>query len=169
MTELTTDAGERISARRGTPSWAAILIGYAAIVAGGLVAAVTGPLGIERGSWLAAYLVLVGGVAQLALGWVPGELGRPTSGRWAWAVLVAWNLGNALVILGTLTAVPIGVDAGSLLLTVALVLAIRAVRGAGAPRPGQSTVLRVLGRAYLGLLVLLAVSIPVGIVLAHLP
>ena len=38
------------------------------VVAGGLVAAVTGPLRLEHGSWAAAYLVLVGGVAQGALG-----------------------------------------------------------------------------------------------------
>ena len=38
------------------------------IVLGGLVAAVTGPLHFDRGSWLAAYLVLVCGVAQCAIG-----------------------------------------------------------------------------------------------------
>ncbi|WP_210418236.1 hypothetical protein [Ruania zhangjianzhongii] len=169
MTSPTTSSGERTGARRAAPSWASILIGYSCIVAGGLVAAVTGPLGLERGSWVAAYLVLVGGVAQLALGWVPGELGRAVPVRSAWVQVAAWNVGNALVIVGTLTGVLIGVDAGSVLLVLALLLAILGTvgpLGAPAPRPGRWR--RLLGRAYLGLLVLLAVSIPVGIVLAHL-
>lgn len=38
------------------------------IISGGLVAAVTGPLGLEHGSWSAAYQVLVGGVVQAGLG-----------------------------------------------------------------------------------------------------
>lgn len=170
MTSPTASTSERSPARRGAPSWALILLGYAGVVAGGLVAAVTGPLGLDRGSWVAAYLVLVGGVAQLALGWVPGELSRPAPVRSAWVQVAAWNLGNALVIVGTLTGVLIGVDAGSVLLVLALLLAILGTvtpLGAPAPRPGRWH--RLLGRAYLGLLVLLAVSIPVGIVLAHLP
>lgn len=168
MTSPTASTSERSPARRGAPSWALILLGYAGIVAGGLVAAVTGPLGLDRGSWVAAYLVLVGGVAQLALGWVPGEVGRPAAGRSAWAVVAGWNLGNALVILGTLTGRPIGVDAGSAALVMALVLAIRELLGAGDARPEPNPERRLLRRTYLGLLVLLALSIPVGIALAHL-
>ena len=169
MSSSATYSGERTGARRGTPSWALILLGYASIVTGGMVAAVTGPLGLERGSWVAAYLVLVGGVAQLALGWVPGELGQATAGRNAWLLVGAWNLGNVLVITGTLTTAPLGVDVGSVLLVVALLLAIRALLRAGSARAEQRVRRRLLGRVYLGLLVLLTVSIPVGIVLAHLP
>lgn len=146
-----------------------IVAGYACIVAGGLVAAVTGPLGLAHGSWAAAYLVLVGGVGQLTLGWVPGVLGRPTAGRSAWAVVVAWNAGNLLVLAGTIGGVTLGVDAGSVLLAGALVLALVALSGwrGGLPaeRPGWIVL---LGWAYLCLLLLLVVSIPVGIVLAHL-
>jgi hypothetical protein len=40
----------------------------AMVVAGGSVAAVNGASSFAHGSWLAAYLVLVGGVAQLLLG-----------------------------------------------------------------------------------------------------
>ncbi|MBS7547854.1 hypothetical protein [Dietzia massiliensis] len=35
-----------------------VLVGLTAIIAGGLVAAVTGPTGFDEGSWVAAYLVL---------------------------------------------------------------------------------------------------------------
>src|SRR5664280_2796146 len=43
-------------------------VGAACIVAGGLVAAVSAPAPSEHASWAAAYLVLVVGVAQAALG-----------------------------------------------------------------------------------------------------
>jgi hypothetical protein len=162
-------AGPTERGGRSASSWVLILLGYACIVAGGLVAAVTGPLQLQYGSWAAAYLVLVGGIAQLALGWVPGEVGRPEIGRRAWIIVTGWNLGNALVIGGTLTALPLGVDVGSLLLVLALILAIiglvRPRGGAvGSPR-GWRVLLRV---AYLCLLVVLAISIPVGILLTYL-
>ena len=41
-----------------------LLIGSLCTIAGGLVAAVTRPTGFVLGSWTAAFLVLVGGVAQ---------------------------------------------------------------------------------------------------------
>ena len=57
------DAGDRLLA-----CWSVVgpfvLVGSVCIVAGGLVAAVSRPSGFELGSWLAAYLVLVGGVAE---------------------------------------------------------------------------------------------------------
>ena len=169
MTAPSGYVAERTLPRRAAPSWALLLLGYGCIVAGGLVAAVTGPLGLDRGSWVAAYLVLVGGVAQLAFGWVPGALGRWAGRRSAWVLVAAWNVGNALVITGTLTDSPVGVDAGSVLLVLALVLAIRDVGGPDRAQGGPGArVRRLIGRAYLGLLIVLAVSIPVGIVLAHL-
>ena len=42
--------------------------GIGSVVLGGLVAAVTEPLDLTHGSWVAAYLVLVGGVGQGAMG-----------------------------------------------------------------------------------------------------
>lgn len=160
--------GEQTGARRAAPSWALIVCGYACIVAGGLVAALTGPLHLAHGSWAAAYLVLVGGIGQLGLGWVPGVLGRPSDGRSAWVVLLAWNLGNVLVLAGTITGLTLGVDAGSVLLVLALLLALVALTGWRGETEPQDRWRRLLGWSYLGLLVLLVVSIPVGIVLAHL-
>lgn len=169
MTLSPTRPGERTAPRRATPSWTMIVAGYVCIVAGGLLAAVTGPLGLAHGSWAAAYLVLVGGVGQLALGWVPGVLARPTAGRSAWAVVITWNTGNLLVLGGTIAGVTLGVDAGSVLLAGALLLALVALSGwRGGLPPDRSRWVLVLGWAYLGLLLLLVVSIPVGLVLAHL-
>jgi len=159
---------ERGLATRPKPSWAMILLGYGCIIAGGLVAAVTGPLDLAEGSWLAAYLVLVGGIAQLALGWVPGVLGCSDAGDpGGWIPVVAWNAGNALVVVGTLLGLPLGVDAGSVLLIVALLLALMQLRGRSEPRAAGGPV-RLLGWAYLAVLIVLVVSIPVGIALAHL-
>lgn len=135
-------------------------LGCVAVVLGGLVAAVTGPLDWAKGSWAAAYLVLVVGVAQYVMGRMRPAGRRPDRG--GWGQLAGWNLGSLLVIGGTLAATPLLVALGSVLLVVALVLALWAD-------------LRVPGRApawwtwaYRALLLVLLVSIPVGIVLSHL-
>ena len=132
------------------------------VVAGGLVAAVTGPLHLEHGSWAAAYLVLVGGVAQGALGISQYFLAAQRFVGWkVIAELVAWNSASAAVIGGTLVGNPWVVDAGGALLVVSLALMFRTVQGRGAM---SGWVLW----GYRALLVVIAVSIPVGLVLAHL-
>ncbi|WP_069816246.1 hypothetical protein [Streptomyces sp. TP-A0874] len=134
-------------------------VGVAFVVTGGLIAAVASPLQLEKGSWLAAYLVLVCGVAQAALGrWQESLSPRPVSTR-LWATqFVAWNVGNALVVVGTLRQLPFVVDVGGLLLFGVVVLAASTLRG-GRARPRLW--------AYSALLLVLAVTIPVGLVLAH--
>ena len=147
---------------RAVPADIMVITGAAAIVAGGLIAAVTGPLDLTHGSWLAAYLVLVAGVGQYVMGrartWhpsVPGQLD--------WSQVAAWNLGNAAVVGGTLTGVPSIVDGGSVLLVAALVIAAyRARPGAATPGPAS------IQWGYRIMLAVLAVSIPVGILLSHL-
>lgn len=49
-------------------AWTFAVAAGTMIVAGGLVAAINSAAPFAHGSWLAAYLVLVGGVAQLLLG-----------------------------------------------------------------------------------------------------
>ena len=76
-----------------------VVVGSISVVGGGLVAAATGPTGFERGSWLAAYLVLVGGVAQVVLGagqsWLAEDVPPHGSTRTeAWA----WNVGVVAVV-----------------------------------------------------------------------
>src|SRR6478672_9652705 len=125
------------------------------VVAGGLVAAVTGPLRLEHGSWAAAYLVLVGGVAQGALGIAHYFLAPQRFVRWrAVAELVAWNGASAAVIGGTLIGNPWVVDAGGALLVVSLALMFRTVQGRG-PTSGWFL------WGYRALLVVIAVSIPI--------
>jgi hypothetical protein len=132
------------------------------VVAGGLVAAVTAPLNLTHGSWASAYLVLVGGVAQGALGISQYFLAPHRFGGWkVVAELLAWNAASVAVIGGTLIANPWVVDAGGALLVASLVLMIQTVRG---PGTNAGWVLWV----YRALVALVAISIPIGLVLAHL-
>jgi hypothetical protein len=134
-------------------------LGVALVVLGGLVAAVTGPLDLAKGSWLAAYLVLVAGVSQCCLA-VQHRVLRiaDASANRLLAILVGWNLGNLLVIVGSLTSAPLVVDAGGILLLAALVAAMAATWAH-----------RALARAVLYRVVLAAliISIPIGLTLAH--
>jgi hypothetical protein len=136
-----------------------LLIAALGIVGGGLVAAVTGPLDLAYGSWLAAYLVLVVGVAQLGFG--VGRALLPTdvdaTRRTIPAELVTWNVGNVLVMGGTLVTAPWLVMVGSVGLLVALVLFLLAVRHS--IHSGWALAFRALA-------VFLAGSVAVGIALS---
>lgn len=160
------------------PATVLIVVGALCIVAGGLVAAITGPLDLFRGSWLAAYLVLVCGVAQFAMGTV--ELGHATGHAsvprgTGWTQVVCFNVGNAAVIVGTLTREPFVVDGAGVLLLVTLGIALYGARssathslGALAGFTADSWVSGFLTWVYRVFLVLLVISLPVGAVLAHL-
>jgi hypothetical protein len=139
-----------------------LILGAASVIVGGLVAAVTSPLRLDHGSWAAAYLVLVNGVAQIALGRAQAALAlnRPSRATVA-TQLTAWNLGGLAVIGGTLVSAPLVVDVGGVLLVVALALMIRTVRGRTAG-PGWAL------WTYRLLLIIVLVSIPIGLVLAHI-
>jgi hypothetical protein len=130
------------------------VVAGALVVAGGLVSAVNSAAPFEHGSWLAAYLVLVAGVAQLVLG--VGRLLLPAPRRLALSQLVLWNAGVALV--------PVGVFADSLAIVLvgsAGVLAALAVFAHGAGRGRGARVV-----AYRAVVALLAVSVAIGGVLA---
>lgn len=139
-----------------------VVVGAVAVVAGGLVAAVTGPTDFGRGSWLAAFLVLVAGVAQIALGagqaWLaPSRPADPVRR----AELASWNLGVTATMIGTLVGGPLLTTAGGLVMVVALGIFLCAVRRPGsAPAPRWAKVGYQLGVA------ILLVSTPVGLVLA---
>ena len=157
---------------------AMIVIGGSFVVVGGLVAAVTGPLGLERVSWLAAYLVLVCGVAQFAIGTAQTGQGlgaEPMPWARGWVQLTCLNLGNVAIIVGTLVWEPLLVDSAVVLLLVAFGIALYAVRPwasqpmgvlAGLHERGSGGRLFLWG--YRVFLLLLVVSLPVGSVLAHL-
>ena len=90
-------------------------VGFAYVAAGGAVAACTRPTGFELGPWVAAYLVLVGGVAQLVLGagQVVLPVEPPTAARVRMELLV-WNAGVVTTIVGTVLATPMVTTVGSL-------------------------------------------------------
>ena len=139
--------------------------GTACVVAGGLVAAWTSVAPSEHGSWLAAYLVLVAGVAQVALAVGQAMLApRPTSSRIFVTELIAWNTGCAAVVAGTLAALTVLVDIGGALLLLTLALLVLTVRGANrdADRGHRRALL-----AYRLLVLCLVVSIPTGLWLSR--
>lgn len=137
-----------------------VVIGSTSVVIGGLVAAVARPAGFELGSWLAAFLVLVGGVAQIALGAGQGWMApEAPSRRTVFAEAVMWNLALMATITGTLAASPAITTIGGILLVVALTGFFRAVAGGGA-------VARWPWLAYRAVIVVVVISTPIGLALA---
>ena len=119
----------------------------------------TGPTGWDRGSWVAAFLVLVAGVAQIVLG--AGQVmlaSRPPTGVFIATWWASWNGGCVAVIAGTLLASPVTVSFGSALLAVGLAMSTLAARG-----PTRWPLARLLYRA---VLIVLLVSVPIGVALA---
>jgi hypothetical protein len=137
-----------------------VVSGVACTIAGGLVAAVTRPLDLGLGSWLAAFLVLVGGVAQTALGvgqaWLGDEL---PSRRVRHVELACWTAGMAATMAGSLADRPLLTSLGGLALAAALVLFLAAT-GSSRSGPRWATL------SYRGVLLLVLLSTPVGLVLA---
>lgn len=157
------------------PAGAMVVLGGCYVVLGGLVAAVTSPLALDKGSWLAAYLVLVCGVSQYAMGSVQARVGaRHLPAARSWTQLTCWNLGNIAVMTGTLSGGARVLDAGATLLLIALGIALVPWHDAGSAdreaveRTARDPVPALLDWAYRGLLVLLVISIPIGVVLGHL-
>lgn len=104
-------------------AWPFVIAAALSIIVGGLIAAVSSPFGWAHGSWAAAYLVLVGGVAQIAL--IGGRLtlaGDHPEGRGSrpWPFCVLWNVATLLVIGGTVASSSVLVLVGSLGLLVVL-------------------------------------------------
>jgi amino acid transporter len=136
------------------------ITGALAVVAGGLVAAVTASVPSEYGAWAAAYLVLIVGVAQIALGFGQALLASGIPGRNTVIFeFVTFNVGNASVLAGTLLGYVWLVDAGGVLLVLALVMFLR---GRRAPCDGW------LSMAYRVLIAIVLMSIPVGLVLSRI-
>lgn len=139
---------------------ASVAVSGVLIVAGGLVAAVNSAAPFDHGSWIAAYLVLVGGVAQLVLSAGGLALPAPVCSRWLRrAQLALWNVGIAIVAVGVFTDVPAVVVAGSVVVLGALAAF---AYGAGPRRPqaaGRVTLYRLV-------VMVLAISVVIGSVLA---
>lgn len=150
------DVGERI--RAVTPL---LTVGGACVVGGGLLAAATAYSTTQQTAWATAYLVLVGGVAQIGLAGGLGWLTSLVDRRVVWAVVALWNIGNAAVVAGQLASIPASTFAGAAALLAALLGVVAQTRRAGVA-PAHPLALW----GFRGLVVLLAVSIPIGLVLA---
>lgn len=137
-------------------------VGVAGIIAGGLCAAVTGPLDWHRGSWVAAFLVLVVGVGQLCL--ALGEhslLDRRRFAQRSHLQLALFNGGSLGVVVGTLLAEPVIVSLASLVVMTSLIRFALASREVNSSWSAAKAI-------YVGMLALLIVSTPVGIALSWL-
>ncbi len=142
--------------RRALPYLVSALV---CTVAGGLLAAATAYASTQKTAWATAYLVLVGGVAQVGLGAALAWLAQHASMRTAWVGFVLFTLGNAGVLAGQLSGLIALTFTGGALLVVALAVIVAATRGGAPAHP-------VLLWGFRALVVLLAVSIPTGLVLA---
>jgi hypothetical protein len=137
------------------------VIGAACIVAGGIVAALSRPTDLELGPWLAAFLVLVGGVAQIALGAGQAWLAVVPPARRRVVIEVAtWNLGVALTIIGGVASLPVVTTLGGVAVLSTLALFLLAVRGDGSI---AHSLLRTL---YVSVTAVVLVSTPIGLALA---
>lgn len=148
------------------PRWSLVfvVVGIAAVVASGSLAAGTASDPTEFTVWASAYLGLVVGVVQAALGLGAGALAvRRVTPTIVASGFAAFNVGNALVITGTGIDGAVGwnvvlVDVGGLMLIPAMVLFIYMVRGA---RPSAWL------HVYRLVALVILISMPIGLFLAR--
>lgn len=152
MTVMTEDVLRR--------TWPALLIALGAVVAGGLLSAITAHAATQAASWASAYLVLVVGVGTAGLA-VGRALFTPAGSQVGWqrTELIVWLLGNALVLAGTLLSPAWLVDAGSVLLVFALGSLLAGVYKGEGPA--------LLRGLFLTLVAVLLLSIPIGLLISH--
>lgn len=106
--------------------------GAMAIIVAGALSAALAHVPTRAAMWLAAYLVLVVGVAQIGLGVGQARLAsRPAGAALLGSQWLLFNGANALVVAGRLLVRPADVVLGAAVLAVALGLFLRGVRGAG--------------------------------------
>jgi len=138
-----------------------LVVGGISIIAGGVISAVAAASPSYIASWAVAYIVLVAGVAQLVLGIGQAQLTSTQSPTWVIvAEAVALNLANVAVLIGSLAEIRVLSYIGAALLVIALVLFVWAVRGNHSRN-------RWLLYAFRAIVVILAVTAPIGLVIAH--
>ena len=132
-----------------------LVVAFIAVIAGGLVSAVTAHDPQRAMMWLSAYLVLVVGVAQAAFGLGQALLARvPPGAGFRWLQCALFNAGSALVIASQLIPMHALVYPGTVLFGVSTALFLVGTRHGRHPRWLW---------AYRGLLGFLALSSLVGI------
>jgi len=138
-----------------------LIIGGLSVIAGGAISAVAAASPSYLASWAVAYIVLVAGVAQLVLGIGQAQLASRRPPAWAIvAEVVALNLANVAVLIGSLADIRVLSYIGAALLVIALALFVWAVRGKHSRNRWMLYGFRVV-------VVILAVTAPIGLVIAH--
>jgi hypothetical protein len=158
------DASGSLEIRQATSlrQWSPFVVaGSVSILAGGFCAAIDGAVPSQHLAWASAYLVLVCGSAQIVLGGSQAlfKVAR-SSARLAIYEFVAFNIANAAVLVGTLLRFAIVLDVGSVLFLVSPGLFAWAAKG-------TVTRHRSVTSLYRGAILVLAVSVPVGVLLAR--
>lgn len=162
---MTANESEKSAAVALLQNWLMGLGGVFVLI-GGAVAAVASPLSLNKGSWLAAYLVLVAGVPLYLVGQF---IAHWLVDRGGWALLTGWNLGNAAVIAGSLLSLPLLVDVGGVVLLIPLgYLLWIAVQGKGAASGAGRGFVEAARWLFIAALIIMIFSIPIGLILAHL-
>ncbi|WP_200173977.1 hypothetical protein [Tomitella cavernea] len=158
------DGRETVTLRFPRWSLAFVAAGVAATMGAGILAAATASRPSEFTVWATAYLVLVLGVVQAALGLAAGVLAaRPVRAAVVASAFVLFNAGSALVITGTGLDGVVGwnvalVDVGGVALIPAMGLFLYLVRGA---RSG------VWLHLYRVVVAVILISMPIGLILAR--
>ncbi|HEX7004636.1 MAG TPA: hypothetical protein VF168_10670 [Trueperaceae bacterium] len=136
-----------------------VLVAALAVVAAGLVSAASAFAPSYEASWSVAYLTLVVGFSQLVLGLGQAFLQvRPPDARTVRIEIGSYNLGNACVLAGSLLDLPVFTVVGAVLLAGTLYMFYNGTRGA--TTSGWPIIL------YRSVTAILALSIPVGLVIA---
>ncbi len=145
--------------RRALPFFVCALV---SVIAGGMLAAATAYSTTQKTAWATAYIVLVSGVAQAVLGAAMGWLAPNARQPITWTSFVLFTLGNVGVLVGQFSGVIALTFVSGAMLMIALILVVVATHRDRAPaHPGALWTFRII-------VILLAVSIPVGLTLAAL-
>lgn len=138
-----------------------LVVGGLGIVLGGLFSAISAGSPSYLAAWAVAYLVLVVGVAQVVLGLGQARLAvHPPSDGVVSAEVLTYNLANILVLGGSMFSLTSLTWAGAALIVVAMGLFIWAARGSGSKQ-------RWWLYGYRAMIVVILISAPIGIILAH--
>lgn len=145
--------------------WAA---GSAFVAAALSICALNTSSPFERGWWLASYLFLVGGAAQVLL--VGGQFVIAARRQAAvparaliWTQFALWNIGTVAVAGADVAQIVPGVAAGSAILIIAVILFHAGLRQIGQTARRRT---RALEHGYITLLALLTASVVLGTFLA---